>query len=291
MKSSPLLPYRTMALLIATWALEAFIRQGRGALSEGDIFATLVDDKRVLYSFEFGTVDGALTISSQLLPEGASYVERLERLTQTKNDPNIENLNDLILFDIKSSTSRVAGEQVYVTPILQRKCVAFYLAICTADSRYIELIPNTSYATSSYSGNQDGVDEKRLVAVNASRKLFLDGSTYGFLDPCAGPYCMPIGLLLEALRRVRRCAVTGEAYINPWTQVRVDGWTPLTTNSIDAMLPAVGGPHYSVYVGTIIIFWAIRQAAASILSIPLRLDFIGVAPRLADFKLILEEKR
>lgn len=64
------------------------------------------------------------------------------------------------------------------------------------------------------------------------------------MDPCASPYRMPLGILQEALRRVRLCGQGHSPYVNPSTNLSFLERKPYTTSSTDLLKPLRNSEHY-----------------------------------------------
>jgi hypothetical protein len=98
---------------------------------------------------------------------------------------------------------------------------------------------------------------------------------------------MPIALLLNALQRIRIQALSGEAYSDPWTCVSGPGWPSNTIPTNHFLIPDehVYSQQCTSYQGTIETYRAVRNARA-VYEVSIEFDFIRLAPRLADFKLI-----
>ncbi|PVI07471.1 hypothetical protein DM02DRAFT_327414 [Periconia macrospinosa] len=273
---------KTMAPTLLS-ALEPLIKLNRGARFEGDVFSVLLADPQVVRSFEFGAVDGALDCAP-LDDTSASYSERLWRLNNAaRRDPGSQ---CLIPFDVKNTTASVAGEQICIGPRTQQATAAFHILTYAVDPRFVDVIPNIRGDDRS-----DG-DVAGSVSVNRSKKLHVEGSTYGFLDPYNAPYRVPLALLHESLRRIRRCFLDNEDYVNPWTLVSFAGWRPMVIRSMDCLLPSESTEHFSAYLGVMDMLRCVRNAALT-RDPPLHiaLDFVGVQPRLADFKFIVGQTR
>ena len=92
---------------------------------------------------------------------------------------------------------------------------------------------------------------------------------------------MPLTFLKEAIRRVYRCYRDGEPFINSWTHVAFPLWRP------HARLAALfrsdeKNPHFSSLKAVMEIQQHVRLRRDS-----LTIDFLGLQPQLADFKLML----
>jgi hypothetical protein len=297
-------------------ALDKLIFNNRGALYEGDIFSILKRSASVVRSFEFARADGAIDCSAEFPPE-TNFADRFWAMDQRlRVDPTS---TKLLLFDVKSKVSQYAGDQIYSTTVGQRRHVAFYIGICAADPSFIELFPNyhqerpatltppqtisiqepsptlpttlarpisppslsTTRAKASTTATAPLIQlDGRHIAVNSSRISKLPPSTY-ILDPCNSPYRMPIGYLSEAIQRVRRCARGEGVYVNPWTWVPFPHWKPATTRSNQFLMPAETSEHFTAYKATMEIYRIVKMQG-------MKLDFVGLQPRLADFKLITQ---
>lgn len=258
----------------------ATLLSNRGALYEGEIFLALEhlfsvfsESSFVVRSFEFSLADGALDCA-QDFDSGTSFVDRFFTIDQRL--PSEE--TTLVLFDIKGKVSLKAGDHIYSTTLKQRRQVAFYICICAADPTYVELIPNL-YQGLPISSDEDA---SREIFVNNSRVPYLPLAAYR-LDPSNSPYRMAFNLLPEALRRVRRTVQGHGPYVNPGTSVRFPDWKPSSTDSNEFLKPLPSSEHFTAYRAVMQIYRAIKASSPQI---PIRLDFIGVQPRLADFKLI-----
>ena len=270
-------------------ALDRLVLNRRGALYEGDIFSILKHSPFVVRSFEFARADGMIHCSSEFSPD-TSFADRFWDVEQDfQLDPR-SNSRKFVLFDVKSKVSRAAGDQIYSTTVGQRRHVAFYIGICAADPSFVDVIPNyhqghtvtpsnirttTSLTVAAGALNPDN----RHVAVNNSRVSKLPPSTYT-LDPCGAPYRMPIGYLTEAVARIRRCALGGGVYVNPHTMVPFPEWRPATTNSNEMSKPMESAEQFTAYKATLEIYRFCKTQ-------PMKLDFMGLQPRVADFKLLL----
>lgn len=214
--------------------------------------------------------DGALDCGNSF-PPNATYVDRFWAVEQEQK---------LLLFDVKSNIAQLAGHQYYVTSIRQRREVAFYLGVCVADPSFVELIPKLYQGRPGSTSRSQPEDDE--VAVNTSRVSHLLPSAY-VLDPCNAPYRMPLALLPRALERVRSCVQRGHPYINPWTQVSFPQWRPTTTRTSEALKPSQESQHFTAYRAAMEIYRIMNKVS---LRSPLPLDFVGLQPRLADFKFI-----
>lgn len=145
----------------------------------------------------------------------------------------------------------------------------------------VEVIPNFRQEKAPLSEEAGEGDDKE-VAVNTSRIARLPPSTYR-LDPSNAPYRMHLAQLPEAVRRLRRCAQGKGPYINPWTGVTFRNWRPATTSS-NRLLKPEHPQHFTGYQATVEIQRAIQERSAQT---GMEMDFVGLQPRLGDFKLII----
>ena len=258
--------------------LERPILTGRGACHESDVFSVLWHTSSVVRAFEFAMADGAIDCSKES-PEGTSFAERLWSLDQELR--LWPESHRILLFDVKSSTYPTSDRQLYTTNKFQQSQVAFYLGFSASNPRHVELIPNVyqqdpaATRLAHEEGSQpSNVDKLRISTV--------DPLTYGCLAPHRAPFRMPLALLPEAIRRVRRCVQTQQPYTNPWTKVCFSQWTPRTTTSILHLKPLEETPHFTAYMAVEAIYRALKVAPCSI-----GLDLMALQPRVADFKLIV----
>ena len=257
--------------------LETSILNNRGARYEGDIFSTLQHSPYALRSWEFALADGAIYCNGSF-DWGASFAGRFSGIEQAEGEV------DLLLFDVKSKISQEAGDQIYATTTRQEQDVAFYIGVCAADTSFVELIPNIyQQASPGPLESEDGPAlQNRKLGVNTSRESKFRPSTYK-LDPGMSSYRMPLILLPEAILRVRRCARGVGPYVNPWTLVSFPNWKPFTTHSTDLLIPAQDSQHFTAYKAALDICRMIKIQRGPV---AIDFDFVGLQPRLADFKLI-----
>jgi len=270
--------------------LHSFIVHNRGAVAEANVLVNLLDLRYVLRSFEFALADAAIDCST-IATSPASFSERFWTIDEAfrKTYSEVEGLPgnsalSLLLFDVKSKSSQEAEGQIYPTTVRQRQVVCFYIAICTANSAFVEVFPNY-YVGSATSSNDN---PSRTIAVNFSRKSVIHPRSYRYLSPCNAPYRMPQHLLPEAMHRIRQCALGGPIYVNPWTGAEFPTWRPQPIATHESMLPDEGTQHSSAYVG-IADIWRGMRAAWNQKRTPMRFEFVDVQPRLADFKLVLPQ--
>lgn len=274
-------------------SLNRAIIDNRGAIYEGDVFSILKRSPYTVRSFEFALADGALECDHEFDPE-CSWADRFWQTDQRHGDP-VVGPSRLMLFDVKSKTAQLAGEQICVTTAGQKACVAFYITICAADPSFVELIPNLQQGLPPLDSIKKE-DRKRALAVNESRASRLVPPAYK-LDPGGSPYRMPLALLPEAVRRVRACASSAADasvphYINPWTNVVFPDWHPKTVVStpfVEAaafLKPEGDTGHYSAFLAAMEVY---RHCNLRPGGPPMRVDFVGLQPRLADFKVIITD--
>ena len=260
--------------------------QCRGSAYEGDVFAILRLSPYIIRAFEFALADGAIDCSKWLDPK-LSYAERFWDLYQRRySEPST-----LLLFEVKSTVGTKAGEQHYITNVSQRRHVAFFICVNAIDPTFVDLIPNWQQHDEAL--EEEGtkytrdIAGRQQVAVNASRRSTLPESAYGGLDQCMSPYRLPLALLPEAIARIRRHALGGPAYINPWTGVEFSEWQPKTTSQNQFIRPGDDTAQASAYEAVMEIFRIVHHSEKSAFD----MDFIGVQPSLADFKLISKSYR
>ncbi|KAH0353181.1 hypothetical protein KCU81_g1792, partial [Aureobasidium melanogenum] len=262
------------------------LMSGSGSRYEGDIFAVLQHSPYIMRAFEGALADGAVDCTNRF-DENLTFADRHWRIKQRQKDPDAQrSASDLLAFDVKSKVSPFAGDQIYITTKRQRRCVAFYIGICAADPSFVELHPN--YHQQDPSAPPTSSDDGE-VAVNSSRVSRFHPSAYR-LDPCNSPYRMPLSMLTEAIARVRAYARGGGPYVNPWTLVSFDDWTPITTRSFHYFEPAEHTEQFTAYKSVMNIYRTLAfelypQAQKS----DFQVDFVGFQPALADFKITTRE--
>ena len=261
--------------------MEAFDRldgllQNRGTIYEGEILHFLKRAVNYLVrAFEFGLVDGALAVDQEFAPE-ASFADIFWKVDNTSR--GLDNGYTLLLFDIKSRLSGVAGDAIHVTSDRQASQAAFFLGFCAADPRFIELIPNYKQnpGRTQYLLQQPS----RYAAVNSSRISRFSSRIYG-LDPSSAPCRMPLAYLPKALNQLREDVRNNNTFVNPYTQVPFPDWPRYTTTSSEYLTPKEDCDQYSGFEAILDLYRRIKWSQK-----PLSLDFMCLQPRVADFKLI-----
>ncbi|TIA32243.1 hypothetical protein D6C78_08363 [Aureobasidium pullulans] len=256
--------------------VEPLIYHNRSAVVEGDIFSVLAHSPYVIRSFEFGLADGALICNRSYDPD-SSYADRFWEFDQASRDPN--NANEILLFDAKGAVF----DQKHLSNVAQGKHIAFYIGLCTADPSFVELIPN-------YLQNPDEQpivalkkDQRRYLSINTDRDSKMAHRTQG-LNQTNAPFRMPKSMLKEAVRRVRDCAKGRGTYINLWTLVAFPDWNPQTTITSRFLKPLESTANFTAYEATMEIYRNIQsQRHVS----GMLFDFVGLQPRVADFKFVV----
>jgi len=125
-------------------SLDKLLARNLGSQFEADVFAALFHRADVIRSIEFANIDGALDTSIPVVDSTSrpkSFADRFWDLEQRVNaDPKRDQL--LLPFDVKSRLSQRAEDQIYITSLLQRQHVAFYVGICAANPDFVEVIHN-----------------------------------------------------------------------------------------------------------------------------------------------------
>lgn len=262
-----------------------YMLRNRGWLYEADMFSILLESPWVVRCFEFALADGAVNCGSlNEYTKSQGYAERFTNMLDCSDDER-----SILLFDVKSSTSAVAGSQSYIGAEGQRQQVAFWICICAADPTFVELIPNMSQsdnanvlpspdAESAADGQETA--KKRELAINITKQSKLPIETYSGLDQCGSPYRMPISHLVKAIEQVRCCVLNGTPYQNPWTRVVFQDWSPKPTKKRDHIRPAEDTAQFSACQAVLEIFRHARNAS-------IKPEFTMLQPRLADFKFML----
>ena len=92
---------------------------------------------------------------------------------------------------------------------------------------------------------------------------------------------MPFTDVCEAIHRVRRAAQGKGIYINPHTLVEFSDWNPLTTSSIESLIPAKNTQQFKAYKAAMEIYRMITIQPELAM---MELNMISLQPCLADFK-------
>ena len=94
-------------------------------------------------------------------------------------------------------------------------------------------------------------------------------------------------MLPDAIARIRDCALGGNRYVNPWTQVLFEDWQPLTTTQVRFLRPSDTADQASAYEAVMELYRTLRLSPHS----TIRMDLVGLQPSLADFKLVVGERQ
>lgn len=258
--------------------IESMIQRSRPAVFEGDAFSVLKSSPYILRAFDISVVDGAIDCSKRYDVK-ASFADRFWEVDSRQLTSDASHL---ALIDIKSS---VQEDQQYLTALGQRRRVAVYICLCAADPSFVDVIPNFFQDTSTtFDPSADFTEaEKRYVLVTFMRESRIPSKACGGFDQSTSPYRMPLRLLLQAIERIR-AHIRGEAvYINPWTGVAFPDWRPSTTRYTECLKPSEKS-HRSAYEATMAIYQSVKYHAEPQIA-TIKPDFVGLQPRLADFKL------
>lgn len=263
----------------------------RGAIAEGDVFSVLASSPYVVRGGEFAVADGALDCSRTY--GTASYAMRYWDLNDRAADP--EESSDLLAFDVKSSSSGIAGQQTVWTSIAQRRRVSFYIARLAADPTWVEIIPNYQQQAAALDTRTDFSEaESREHVFNFTRQSAMVPRTYGGIDPSGSPYRMPLALLPEAMRRIRLCCQKegAQVYVNPWTDVAFPEWHPVPTKAAKWFRPRENGGVFTAHMAVMQLFQSFNfhhQHHAEDGGKSIEVDFVGLQPSLGDFKFIVRK--
>lgn len=258
--------------------LDPIITRNCGARAEGDVFSVLKHSRYVVRSFEFGAADGAIDCSEEH-DQDTSFAERFQRLR--RQEPLSRRL---LLFDIKSTTASDASQQRFGSFPQQKAVAAFYICVSTTDPAYVDLLPNYDQSadvleSGVYFAAQVPTNAAERTAITWNRACWLPAISYGFLDPSSTPYRMPRWMLPEAISRIRRCVLSGEPYVNPWSRVAFPEWAPITTAYLRWIEPSEETAQFTAYEQVMHIMRAVQSKSSY------KFDFVGLQPRLGDFKM------
>lgn len=255
--------------------LQALLFGCQGYLLEGNLFAVLLSSTFIVRSFEFALADGAVDCTNEF-DSSRSYAHRL--WTLISQDPSVA--SQLLLFDMKSSCDDGEGAQRFKTSVGQQNRVAFFLCICAADPRFVDLMPNMSQnAEALKPGSELPVNEQDQVTIDMFRPSRLFAMAHGSLHQGGTPFRMPISMLPEAIHRVRDCALGQGNYANPWTGVEFKNWRPLTTQQTRWLKPTEDSSHFTAFEEAMRIYQAVTFHSN------MTFDLLGLQPCLADIKL------
>ncbi|KAF1992796.1 hypothetical protein P154DRAFT_583468 [Amniculicola lignicola CBS 123094] len=107
--------------LVTFEEMQQAVSRGCGAYFEAYVFATLFHLSHIIRSFEFAPVDGALDCSQDSTPNTSleSFGNRFWELNeQIRDDPHLGRCL-LVPFDVKSTVSFSAEDQIYITTLSQ----------------------------------------------------------------------------------------------------------------------------------------------------------------------------
>ncbi|GAB7349839.1 hypothetical protein MBLNU459_g0543t1 [Dothideomycetes sp. NU459] len=269
--------------------LDGIVFGGRSAVYEGDVFSILSHSPYIVRSSEFALADGVVDCTYSY-GQLSSYADRFWDLDQRQVVK--EMASDLLLFDVKSTIADVAGVQSFLTNADQQQQIAFFISICAKDTSFVELVPNfaqdgsTVFQENAFAAIVRG--PARYNRIQVTRLSRLPAQAYGALDQCSSPYRLPIGMLVQAIDSIRRCVVSGGHYINPWTRVEFPQWKPRTTRSVALLKPIENSDNFTAYEAAMEIYRCVSVASPST---SMTMDFVGLQPRLADFKFLLPERQ
>ncbi|SMY28929.1 unnamed protein product [Zymoseptoria tritici ST99CH_1A5] len=264
--------------------LEDLIGRTRGAYFEGDVCAVLSSSPFIVRAFEFALADLAIDCTAQYSNrdgDGDSYAERFWDVDNRQFNP--EEASELATVDVKSTLI----DDPFFAKVGQRRRVCAFICINASDPNYVDFVPNFFQEADSVGTDMCFDDGEELYTIVTQWKASrLPASAYGMLSPCTSPYRMPLWLLPEAIRRAR-AHIRGEAvYQNPWTLVSFPDWKPCTVRQTNDLKPT-GKGHASACKIALDIYQAATYHSKA--DGTLHLDFVGLQPRLADFKLRLDD--
>ncbi|THX42150.1 hypothetical protein D6D11_08328 [Aureobasidium pullulans] len=248
-----------------------------GDVFEGDIFSVLKHSPIVVRASEFGLADGALDCLHRHDPR-TSFAARFWATDQRQRSNNAS--CRLLLFEAKSTIRHAS----YSTFTRQRDRVAFYIGVCEADPRFVDLIPNWKQKSSG--DEPPGLlprSKRKNVTVNVSRTSRVSSQAYT-VDQSQSPYRMPRYMLSEAVERILQCVTEDRVYVNPWTLTEFPTWKPHCTTAVRFLKPDETSDQYSAFEAAMEIY---RMTTFKAHKTHMRYDFIGVQPSLADFKFVL----
>lgn len=259
-------------------SIENLISDGRGAIREGDAFSVLKHSPFALRGYEFSLCDGAIDCKNRYDTE-MSYADRFWKLEcQLQRDPGSANLG---LLEIKSSTQT---DHPYPTSVAQLHRVVAYVLLRSADASWVDFVPNFFQVEEAVESDPMELpeSEKRKVGAAFATRSRLPATAHGMIDQSTSPYRMPLCMLPEAISRARAHVRREAVYTNPWTKVSFPDWRPVTVTHNEWLKPSLTA-HRSACDAALEIY---RHLAHRGNGLWRKLDFVGLQPRLGDFKLV-----
>jgi hypothetical protein len=245
-----------------------------GNILEADLFESLRRCPEVVRAFEFALADGAIDCTRRHAMSD-SYAERFWDFHHRGTAGG----GEFALFDIKANIHLDTRDQQCYSTLGQQRRVAFFLCVHAANLGYVDLVPNFHQVPGALTSPVADC-EREYVSITVRGRTRLFPGAHDSLDLTGTSYRLPLRLLPEAIRRVSAHILGARVYANPWTGVSFPDWRPLTTDNTSWLKPAESNDHYTGFHEIMKLYPAIR------LDPYLELDFIGLQPLLADFKLI-----
>lgn len=258
------------------------IFSNRGALFEGNAFSILKHSPFIVRSFEHSPADGAIDCR-EAYDKASSYADRFHDLETRVAEG--ETPIDLALIDIKGSMKL---EEQHLALLGQRRRVAAFICIGAGNPAWVDFIPNMFQdPKAAKNPSLDFTEEeKRYVAVTYSRPSRLPVTAHGMVNLSTSPFRMPIGLLPDAIA-LARAHIRGESvYVNPWTGVSFDQWSPVAVNTNEALKPS-STAHRTAHLAIMELYRHFAFAKKPWASI----DFVGLQPRIGDAKIVLHHSK
>lgn len=253
--------------------IEQLIFNGKGPLFEADLAAVAKHSPFFVRAFEFGLADAGIDCTTQYHTSD-SFADRFWDLECRQLGTA---RSEILLVDFKST---IDADQHLLTTVAQRRRVAVFIAVCAGNTSMVDVIPN--YMQDPTAFHEDGhVDEgdRRGVSFAFTGTSRLGPLSAGGLNLSNSPYRMPLRLLPTAINLIRGHVRGERVYRNPYTLVEFSDWHPITVQNSEYLKPSEPG-HRSAYEAVMAIFQAMKRFTS------MRPDFVGLQPRLADFKLI-----
>lgn len=188
---------------------------------------------------------------------------------------------ELALIDIKGSMKL---KEQHVALLGQRRRVAAFICMAAGDPAWVDFIPNMFQdpKAAKHPSLDFTEEENRYVAITYSRPSRLPVTAHSMVNLSTSPFRMPIGLLPDAIALA--CAhIRGESvYVNPWTGVSFNQWSPTTVDTNEALKPS-STAHRTAHLAIMELYRHFAFAQRPWATV----DFVGLQPRIGDAKIVL----
>ncbi|KAK4497594.1 hypothetical protein PRZ48_010247 [Zasmidium cellare] len=230
--------------------------EGHNTRAEALIFMMLRASGFAVRAFEFGALDGGITCDREF-SDTQSYSDRL-----------LVSVGDrMVMVEVKKGLE--PGSRHNASAEQQNAAGVFLIAYSDCPDMVV-VLPNMKNRNKA-EGSHSSVYYSRVTSLQSSRFK---------LDPTLAYHAMRLVDLPEAFRRLRRCAVHGEDFVNPYTGTKYGDWRPPMLKTGELLQP-----KQDMHKASFARFREIKKFVEGRVD-GWRLDMIFHAPELADMKLI-----